>query len=567
MRFSPDGKALLGIGGATDNVSVDGVVPSGLSGMAGGGWGWLDADTIAGPGDFGGGYALWSYVLSTDTLTQIGDGGATVFAAGGGVWARQLVDGAGVSTVETSIANFGPFQLSGPVDIDSQGRVALVLDYQAGRGLRSYTPAGTFLAAADIQFSGALKVWARDGLVAYQDAQGWHLWNMANGTLAPFAPRTDVTVSWMVPVIIGSATYVLERSDDQLSFRRATAGTAFILGTGNQLFNPDVVFASGVVYIGWTTTEGEAPDEFRGWRGTVNGVGQTGTTASGSLVWTDAPRLRPEAVSIGPVEGGSRAAIIAGLEQHPVVDRASLRITPEWWKSLSALAGRVSAPTDLSYVDGVLPQEHGGTGQQTGTTVLNASNVTLGHLPQNVKWRSYTLSLTGTQNDVGFQSADFIRCDNGSALTVTGLSAGVAGQRLVIAATTANAVTLANEHAGSVAANRLLTFSGSDVELGENEGALLEYDGVTERWRVLFVSAAESGGDVVGPASSEDGAVALFDGVTGKLLKEATQTGIAYVQSGVLKTCDVSVLTNGNPSSPELMWDSNGDVMMTLQIH
>ena len=41
-------------------------------------------------------------------------------------------------------------------------------------------------------------------------------------------------------------------------------------------------------------------------------------------------------------------------------------------------------------------------------------------------------------------------------------------------------------------------------------------------------------GDVVGPASSSASEIALFDGLTGKLLKRATGTGVAKVTSGVL---------------------------------
>lgn len=53
--------------------------------------------------------------------------------------------------------------------------------------------------------------------------------------------------------------------------------------------------------------------------------------------------------------------------------------------------------------------------------------------------------------------------------------------------------------------------------------------------RGLSVTVPGGGsGDVVGPAASVASEVALFDGVTGKLLKRATQTGIAKLTAGVL---------------------------------
>jgi hypothetical protein len=54
---------------------------------------------------------------------------------------------------------------------------------------------------------------------------------------------------------------------------------------------------------------------------------------------------------------------------------------------------------------------------------------------------------------------------------------------------------------------------------------------------VTIAYTGDSGtGDVVGPASSVDGEVALFDGITGKLVKSATLTGALTATAGVLAT-------------------------------
>lgn len=61
------------------------------------------------------------------------------------------------------------------------------------------------------------------------------------------------------------------------------------------------------------------------------------------------------------------------------------------------------------------------------------------------------------------------------------------------------------------------------------------------------LSATGSGGDVVGPASSTDGVPALFDGVTGKLLKNSTPTGTG---NPVLQTSPTLTTPNiGTPSA------------------
>ena len=48
-------------------------------------------------------------------------------------------------------------------------------------------------------------------------------------------------------------------------------------------------------------------------------------------------------------------------------------------------------------------------------------------------------------------------------------------------------------------------------------------------------------GFVVGPVSSVDAQIALFDGITGKLLKASTTTGVAHLTSGVLSASNVNL--------------------------
>lgn len=62
---------------------------------------------------------------------------------------------------------------------------------------------------------------------------------------------------------------------------------------------------------------------------------------------------------------------------------------------------------------------------------------------------------------------------------------------------------------------------------------------ISRDWALLFdqiVRRLQSGGDVVGPGSSTDGGVVLFDGATGSVLKQATGTGLVNVSAGVYQT-------------------------------
>lgn len=67
---------------------------------------------------------------------------------------------------------------------------------------------------------------------------------------------------------------------------------------------------------------------------------------------------------------------------------------------------------------------------------------------------------------------------------------------------------------------------------------------------VKWAAAGAGSGDVVGPASSVDAEVALYDGTTGKLIKRATGSGIAALTSGVLSALtDPLPIANGGTAA------------------
>lgn len=83
-----------------------------------------------------------------------------------------------------------------------------------------------------------------------------------------------------------------------------------------------------------------------------------------------------------------------------------------------------------------------------------------------------------------------------AAFTVTGLAGGQDGKVLVLYNTTNQAMSIANENAGSAANNRIRTQSGSDLVTPAVNGATvtLIYNALAQRWLVLSSTPSATGG-------------------------------------------------------------------------
>lgn len=84
-------------------------------------------------------------------------------------------------------------------------------------------------------------------------------------------------------------------------------------------------------------------------------------------------------------------------------------------------------------------------------------------------------------------------------------------------------------------ANRLWNSSGV-VEVSGSAPGNSKYYGTNGSGTKGYFDLPFSGGDVVGPSSSIDSEIALFNSTTGKLIKRATGSGLAVLSSGILST-------------------------------
>ena len=200
----------------------------------------------------------------------------------------------------------------------------------------------------------------------------------------------------------------------------------------------------------------------------------------------------------------NRVTTLLGVSSSDGVTPVTLYADPTTHRLLTS-AGGGAAPSDATFVtlstNATLTNERvlTGTANQVVITDNGAGSTVVLSLPQSIATSSTptfaSMTLTGA-----------------SSLTL-GTSSSLAGAIILKNATNANTATIVS---GVTAASYSVTWptaqGAASTVLSNNGSGVLSW-------------AAAGTGDVVGPASSTDGAPALFDGATGKLLKNSTPTG------------------------------------------
>jgi len=97
---------------------------------------------------------------------------------------------------------------------------------------------------------------------------------------------------------------------------------------------------------------------------------------------------------------------------------------------------------------------------------------------------------TGTLNDVSTAGTSFMRFTGAGTVYITGFANGVDGKTLTIVNRTGYDLTLENENAGSVAANRIITGKSASMVLLNGAAISLQYDATTARWNACGDSSS-----------------------------------------------------------------------------
>lgn len=100
--------------------------------------------------------------------------------------------------------------------------------------------------------------------------------------------------------------------------------------------------------------------------------------------------------------------------------------------------------------------------------------------------KSSPSQITADQNDYALPSATIVRLNTDASRTITGFDATGNSDRLVrLINVGAFNLIIANQNAGSSAANRIITGAGADMTLAPDANCWVWYDSTTARWRVL----------------------------------------------------------------------------------
>jgi hypothetical protein len=326
-RLNTPGSAVCGIAGG--QISVDGSIPSELSGAVGGYWGWLGTTVIAGPASLSGGtWKIHQDNLSTHTVTDLDSHAANFFAAGNGIWALWL---AGTGVV-SNIPGLATQPNAGLGWVSRSGQTVLIDSRATSAGLSVYSAAGALLRALPAVSLVNQTVRLESDILSYQDANGWHLLNVVTGLTPAWYPRTDAVLI-VVPVLLGTTLCVIEAGNAPLTCRVAFSAQGYTVDTHPTFFNPDgIAIVSGVVRLAYGANAAESPDSLLETDLTMaTGATVQGTVVAGSIVRVAGPTLTAGPLQVGPQEGSNLSNTLYLPLPSPVVDpQAGNRMTQPW---------------------------------------------------------------------------------------------------------------------------------------------------------------------------------------------------------------------------------------------
>jgi|SRR5690349_6210990 len=160
---------------------------------------------------------------------------------------------------------------------------------------------------------------------------------------------------------------------------------------------------------------------------------------------------------------------------------------------------------------------------------------------------NYDFAFTGTTahveppDDLTFQ-----RLSSDAARTITGIAAKGHAFVYLIANVGSFTITLANESSSSLAANRIITGTGANLDVGAGTMVLIVYDSTTARWRCHPTGSGSSGGVTVTDEGAGGGAATTID---------FAGSGVSASVAGGVATVTIPGGGSINPSTDSLIYE------------
>lgn len=398
MKFNSAGEAAYGY----SVVNIDGAIPAALVGLSVGQPSWRSSTQLIYQ-DCTSGTCTVNQLVRPATITTVSATGANFTGGGGGVWAKWL----GSEGLTTSSGLTLP--LAGLAWQSRGGETVVVDAYQSAGPITVYDSAGVALPAAiNDQLDGVVLVNNRnvrlqDDLLVYQDALGYHMLDVSDGTMPSWYPRTD-GVSVCVPVVFNGRTYVLEGSN-MLTLRQIDRSKGWILREGPFDFNPDIVAFGSTLRAGSCTDIGETVNSLTTFDISFTGDNISvivGTVSGGGMVYAAPVIIPPSKFTVGPLEGNS-AQPDSNMPVRQNVLTSNGKADKAWqhyWKSLETFSQRTAnvvqnwpPPVPPVAFDQVASSGQPTAQAQPGATVLNIETASKDRLTVMIDPATNTVTL------------------------------------------------------------------------------------------------------------------------------------------------------------------------------
>lgn len=398
MRLCRASGANVGKAGyGTSTIAVQGAIPASQTGVEGGNVQWLSGASILFQSMGVGGASapsLVSLVVATDTPSTADSAGANDLGAGGGVWGAWLAG----SGFRSSVGGLGPFPDATIGYVSAEGQTVVIDDQQLGAGLTVYDSSGNELLALAVTLTNP-NVRLVDDILAYQDASGWHLVDVTDGTTPQWAPRL-APVGLLIPFYMGSTLWVLE-SQDALTLRQATRAQGYIIEDQPIFFSPDAMALSATeARIGYCTNQGESVTSLiLVDLDVANGVNEVGTVVGSTVVFAEGDDIAQTPMPVGPMEGSSLAGNFPDPPNpHPITQSGRLLGTPPWTTWFSNVAQTLRSIG--AFAQGTAASGGGGSGGGSSAGPSFGSILVPGQPPITPSAPNQSLTITSADGSI-----------------------------------------------------------------------------------------------------------------------------------------------------------------------